>query len=143
MYITLPLIYVCMCTIARGTLLDIYPLFLKATTLIFIKCLFQKNIYFILNIGTMPRFITGKKKDIWNKSLYQMYKSIFDTVPMWSGSSCMVNDFPEPVCPYAKTVELYLQWQSVNMFSTFRKEWFNYTAKDFIFWICSGFLQLI
>ena len=57
----------------------------------------------------MPRFITGKKKDIWNKSLYQMYKSIFDTVPMWSGSSCMVNDFPEPVCPYAKTVELYLQ----------------------------------
>ena len=38
----------------------------------------KKNIYFhSVNIGTMPQFITGKKLDIWDNSLYI---TLFNTI---------------------------------------------------------------
>ena len=40
---------------------------------IFLYCitwLFQKTLFHSVNIGTIPSFITGKKLDIWDNSLY-------------------------------------------------------------------------
>ena len=40
----------------------------------------------------------------WN--IFWAWKQLTEKL-MWSGSSCMMKDMTDPVCPYAKIVELY------------------------------------
>ena len=45
----------------------------------------KKNSYFdSVNIGVIPRFVTGKKLDIWNNSLYMRvsYLYLFERVSL-------------------------------------------------------------
>ena len=56
-------------------------------------------------------FISARKYLMFKKKCFILdchCPSTHKYLPMWSGSSCIVKDFPDPVCPYASTVELYL-----------------------------------